>query len=90
MLLQLYIFYCLAILCSTRNHTQKLPNLFILMQHQVFFDIFWFKIPIFSQYLFSIENDGSTVAEIGWAFCNNAKVFGRIIKFAQFIIASKS
>ena len=39
MLPQLSVFYCRSITCSTKNHIVKLPKLFIVIQHQVFFDI---------------------------------------------------
>ena len=38
----------------------------------------------------SIENDLSTAAEVGWAFCNSALLVGSIVKLVQFIIVSKS
>ena len=89
MLLQLYIFYCQSIMCLTTTHTLKLPKLFIVTQHQVFFKIVWFKVSAFSQY-FSIDNDRSAVAVVGWAFCNNALMVETFIRLAQVISAYKS
>ena len=37
-----------------------------------------------------MENDLSTGAEVGWAFCNSVYLVGAIVKLVQFIIASKS
>ena len=52
--------------------TIQLPELFIVIQHHVFFDVFDIKISVFSQYLLSMENDLSTGAEVDWALCNSA------------------
>ena len=63
---------------STRNHIVKLSELFMVIQHHIFFDILLFNISIFPQYILGIENDRSTVAEVDWAFCNDAQVIGVI------------
>ena len=63
---------------STRNHTVKLSELFIVIWHQVVLTFCSSKF-LFTQYFFSIENDRSTVAEIGLAFCNNELVVGAIV-----------
>ena len=85
----LYIF-CQSIMRSTKNHTVKSPELFSVIQHEVYFNILLFQISICSLYFISIKNDCLTVAKAGWAFCNNALMVGAIIELAQFIIASKS
>ena len=38
---------------------------------------------------FGLENDRSTVPEVGWTFCDNGLVVGAIVKLVQFVIASK-
>ena len=90
MLLLLYVFYCQSIMCSTRDLTLKLPKLFIITQHQVFFDCLWIKLSIFFSTFFSIDNDRSAVAVVGWAFCNNVLMFEALIRLAQVISAYKS
>ena len=40
--------------------------------------------------LLSMENDLSSGAEVGWAFCNSKQLIGAIVILVQFILASKS
>ena len=51
-------------MCSTRNHTVKLQELFIVIRHQIFFNILWLKTSIFFQYFFSIEENRLREAEV--------------------------
>ena len=64
----------------------------VLLSYSIiyFFTFLTSKFLSFLSNLLSIENDLSTAAEVGWAFCNSAYLVGSIVKLVQLIIVFKS
>ena len=76
---------CMIFLTKATQYNYKDVLLFTY-----FFTFSTSKFLSFFSNLLSIENDLSTAAEVGWAFCNSAWLVGSIVKLIQFIIVSKS